>query len=65
VAGDVVKIEPSTDEEQQSMIYLNDKQALNLLDLTSDFENFAVKQGDVVTVTPSADLMLKLRRREL
>lgn len=46
-------------------ITLNGKQAIDLLDLTSDFDNFAVKQDDTVTATPASALSLELRRKEL
>lgn len=46
-------------------ITLNGEPAINLLDLTSDFDNFAVKQDDKVTATPASALSLELRRKEL
>lgn len=64
-AGDRLRITISTDTEHQSSIYLNGQERLDLLNLTSDFENFVLVQDDVVTATPDADISLKLRRREM
>lgn len=64
-ASDKLRITFSSDYEHQSSIYLNGVENLGLLNLTSDFENFKVVQDDIVSVTPNADLTLKLRRREI
>ena len=59
--GDKVTIDFTGDAQ----ILLNSVNHLDLLDLNSDFENFAVKQGSVVACSNSTDLALQLRRKEL
>lgn len=54
---DVVVLKPSLGE-----ISLNNESKLELLDLDSDFENFRVELGTVITVNPNCKVSLKLRR---
>ncbi len=63
--NDSIKIKIINDSDKQSEILLNDQNHLELLNLNSDFENFALKMDDVVTVFPNADLSIQLRRKEL
>lgn len=63
--NDNIKIRISTDADKQSDIILNGESHLELLNLDSDFENFALKRDDIVTVSPHADLSIKFRRKEL
>lgn len=65
-SGDKIKLEPSEDVEIPSKIYLNEQENLNLLALSSDFENFTVKYEDVITVNPQdAKVEIKLRSKHL
>ena len=59
--GDKVTIDFTGDAQ----ILLNSVNRLDLLNLNSDFENFAVKQGSVITCSNSSNLTLQLRRKEL
>ncbi|OEH66127.1 distal tail protein Dit [Lactobacillus mulieris] len=65
-AGDTLRIVFSDIPEKDSAIYLNNNLKLDLLDLTSDFENFVVKYQDVISVdNANARLYLKLRSKHL
>lgn len=59
--GDKVVI----DFTEDAKVLLNSENHLELLDLNSDFENFAIKQGSVITCSNSSSFTLKLRRKEL
>lgn len=46
-------------------IQLNDQTNWSLLDLMSDYENFTLEQGQTLTVSPSSNVVLKIRRKSL
>lgn len=55
--NDVIELEPSL-----GTILLNDELKLELLDLDSDFENFRLKLGMVISTNQKCKLTIKLRR---
>lgn len=61
-AGNRLVLKPEADYDQSVAILLNGKNALNLLELDSDFENFKVSTGTKVEVNPNSNLTVKLRR---
>lgn len=64
-AGDTVILKPSDSPDSNSEIMLNGIEKFELLDLTSDFENFTLKYKDEVSCNVDADIYIRLRSKHL